>query len=1018
MPPCAWRGWVYACMHGTEEAQQQGQGHALGTLPPGLLFAAAAAAGAGVVSAAAAGRCLGGGQVWQGVCLCCVTAVFTALVLAELLKLTMQRCPSSRLSSILGVTQAAAAGAAGGVCAAAFGRDVCGSVLPVFLLAAVAGLAPRKVPVTLCLFGASTLVTVLTATGYDGRLPVAEWLHITCYWSFTVPASVAVWSFALIPDTVRPHTAPVKPPTQPPPPRAPPVPQEGWGMRDVGTLHVVGIRRCRSRSATTWEELARKGERRSSFPRLPSSFLPETCHRPSSLTGVCSRCGKNELNTRRSVKITEPVPSEETVVTPITKTPEEVGEDTLPNEVPPAQLPPVNMPLLPIRPVDECKPPDCDDFGGSGRRKRFMPGILSVDSYVESPRGDSAASPDYGSRQNTSLLSSPALYGNGKDSSMLGSASNLRAKRGVSTGKSPRSRSPHAAPSPRRLPLPGRSVTWKKGALIGKGAFGTVHVGLNCATGEMMAVKNIQFNYRAPNIREMLTKLQNEVTLMKNLEHPNIVRYFFTERAGESINIFMEYVPGGSVADLVKQFGALSQDTCCFYSQQILFGVEYLHRQEVIHRDIKGANILLTVDGECKLGDFGASAMVSNINPRRKSLQGTPLWMAPEVITQQEYDSTVDIWSLGCTVLEMITGDAPFAHLDCTQIEVLQWICDEDEELTLPSAVSEIVASFVHACLKRAPRERPLASHLLEHEWIREAWDEEDNMADSDGGTIPPKSPRERARVIDAVQVLMSQGSTGILRVYWRKLQQHARMRKKFAVLRNERLVALLRPMSDHDVLGQYFKRLEMHRQECKRERLEKMYVSAVTKNKSFVNTRGSYRSGLPSVTGLPVMASGSTDRGLKVDASVDGAPFGTPHSSVHSADSDGRTTPPPRGQTPPPSFSRPSFVRNASWRRMNVAEHAGRRASRHVAAPTMQAYLLGRALPIVQSTDDTEDTVQEATVQDEMIEDLCTSTTLKVTSNPPRPNVGTAAANIAYKRWSIPSLVVQQLQPHDDEEV
>ena len=129
-----------------------------------------------------------------------------------------------------------------------------------------------------------------------------------------------------------------------------------------------------------------------------------------------------------------------------------------------------------------------------------------------------------------------------------------------------------------------QACKWKKGALIGQGGFGKVHIGLNTATGELMAVKNIQFNRMDPDIKTKLAKIQLEIQTMKTLDHPNIVKYFFTERSGDSMNIFMEYVPGGSLSDLLTQFGALSVGTTCYYTRQILIGVRYLHSQSIIHR--------------------------------------------------------------------------------------------------------------------------------------------------------------------------------------------------------------------------------------------------------------------------------------------------------------------------------------------------------------------------------------------------------------------------------------------------
>eukprot|EP01062_Namystynia_karyoxenos_P005105 TRINITY_DN1179_c0_g1_i2.p1 TRINITY_DN1179_c0_g1~~TRINITY_DN1179_c0_g1_i2.p1 ORF type:complete len:918 (+),score=142.54 TRINITY_DN1179_c0_g1_i2:98-2755(+) len=351
------------------------------------------------------------------------------------------------------------------------------------------------------------------------------------------------------------------------------------------------------------------------------------------------------------------------------------------------------------------------------------------------------------------------------DSGAMSPAALSRVKSGQSIGERQHSMGPSQTPMSRRsnsvsrAPRRGRSksragakekekeMCWKRGALLGRGAFGTVHVGLNSGTGELMAVKTIEFNPQDPEIRKKLTALQNEISLMKNLDHPSIVKYLCTEREANSFNIFMEYVPGGSILDLLKQFGALPNDAACYYAREILIGLQYLHSQSVIHRDIKGANILLTVEGECKLADFGCSGKLSDVQPRRSSIQGTPLWMAPEVICQQPYDKSVDIWSTGCTVIEMLTGDAPFMYLGKGQLALLQFICDEDEPIDQEMPQDQIEGEskdFIVECLQREPADRPIPDYLLEHEWIR-GLDEEDEVLMTSVGlaglTAPAASP-------------------------------------------------------------------------------------------------------------------------------------------------------------------------------------------------------------------------------------------------------------------------------------
>jgi len=169
-----------------------------------------------------------------------------------------------------------------------------------------------------------------------------------------------------------------------------------------------------------------------------------------------------------------------------------------------------------------------------------------------------------------------------------------------------------------------------------------------------------------------LKSLQNEINLLRNLQHPNIVRYIGTEVNPSALSIFLEYIPGGSLKSLIEKFGCLEEAVVRTYSRQLLLGLEYLHRSGFAHRDIKGANCLVGNDGVIKLADFGASkhwrstAAASGANLSQKSgegITGTPSWMAPEVIRDQDKQipwKKADVWSLGCTVLYFSSNTISF----------------------------------------------------------------------------------------------------------------------------------------------------------------------------------------------------------------------------------------------------------------------------------------------------------------------------------------------------------------------
>ena len=162
-----------------------------------------------------------------------------------------------------------------------------------------------------------------------------------------------------------------------------------------------------------------------------------------------------------------------------------------------------------------------------------------------------------------------------------------------------------------------------------------------------------------------LAALQEEIALMQSLSHVNIVSYWGTEVSAKYLTIFMEYVPGGSIATMLKKFGPFNERLIRVYTAQVLSGLDYLHSHRIIHRDIKGANILVDHGGVCKLADFGASKRLELItNAAEQSLRGTPYWMAPEVIKQEPYGRQADIWSVGCTVIEMGMGDPLILNLN------------------------------------------------------------------------------------------------------------------------------------------------------------------------------------------------------------------------------------------------------------------------------------------------------------------------------------------------------------------
>lgn len=220
--------------------------------------------------------------------------------------------------------------------------------------------------------------------------------------------------------------------------------------------------------------------------------------------------------------------------------------------------------------------------------------------------------------------------------------------------------------------IPKRQTTfrWFKGQLIGKGTYGRVYLGMNATTGEFLAVKEVEVNPKAAagdknKMKELVAGLDQEIDTMQHLDHVNIVQYLGCERKETSISIFLEYIPGGSIGSCLRKHGKFEESVVASLTRQTLSGMAYLHREGILHRDLKADNILLDVDGTAKISDFGISKKTDNIygNDKTNSMQGSVFWMAPEVIRSQGegYSAKVDIWSLGCVVLEMFAGRRPWS---------------------------------------------------------------------------------------------------------------------------------------------------------------------------------------------------------------------------------------------------------------------------------------------------------------------------------------------------------------------
>ncbi|XP_072324313.1 mitogen-activated protein kinase kinase kinase 22 isoform X3 [Scyliorhinus torazame] len=276
----------------------------------------------------------------------------------------------------------------------------------------------------------------------------------------------------------------------------------------------------------------------------------------------------------------------------------------------------------------------------------------------------------------------------------------------------------------RHLPsmlAPRAPINWRLGKFLGRGAFGEVYLCYDADTGRELAVKQVAFDADSQETSKEVNALECEIQLLKNLHHDRIVQYYGSLRdtMERRLSIFVEYMPGGSVKDQLKAYGALTENVTRKYTRQILEGVSYLHSNMIVHRDIKGANILRDSAGNIKLGDFGASKRLQTIcmsGTGIKSVTGTPYWMSPEVISGEGYGRKADVWSVGCTIVEMLTEKPPWAEFEA--MAAIFKIATQPTKPQLPDSVSNACRGFLKQIFVEEKR-RPPAEELLRHAFVQ-----------------------------------------------------------------------------------------------------------------------------------------------------------------------------------------------------------------------------------------------------------------------------------------------------------
>jgi len=263
----------------------------------------------------------------------------------------------------------------------------------------------------------------------------------------------------------------------------------------------------------------------------------------------------------------------------------------------------------------------------------------------------------------------------------------------------------------------GTNLKWIRGGMVGHGSLGSVFQALDQETGEVVAVKEVQINPNNAADWKFRADLENEIDIVKNLKHPRIVSYIGHDYMDSCLFIYLEYMPGGSLSQVISQFGALDESLMLLYAREILEGLEYLHTHEppVVHRDIKGANMLVGLDCNVKLADFGCSKRTQET--WSLTMKGSVPWMAPEVIRHTGYGRSADIWSFGCVVIEMAVGGSPWGRFDNPMAAMCK-IGMSDATPPIPDFLSDACHDFIRQCVQRKADKRPSATQLLMHELV------------------------------------------------------------------------------------------------------------------------------------------------------------------------------------------------------------------------------------------------------------------------------------------------------------
>lgn len=258
------------------------------------------------------------------------------------------------------------------------------------------------------------------------------------------------------------------------------------------------------------------------------------------------------------------------------------------------------------------------------------------------------------------------------------------------------------------------SSTFKRTEVIGRGKFGIVYKGYHVKTKQVYAIKVLNLDSSEDEVEDV----QREIQFLASLKQiPNITRYYGSYLRGTSLWIIMEYCAGGSLRSLLRP-GKIDEKYIGVIMRELLVALKVIHKDNVIHRDIKAANVLITNEGQVKLCDFGVAAQLNQTSLRRQTMAGTPYWMAPEVIMEGVYyDTKVDIWSLGITAYEIATGNPPYCDVEA--LRAMQLIIKSKPPRLEERNYTPQLKEFIALCLDEDPQERLSAEELLKTKFIK-----------------------------------------------------------------------------------------------------------------------------------------------------------------------------------------------------------------------------------------------------------------------------------------------------------